>query len=281
MAESLPLPLLTANLAQRLIAAERDCMVDWLRAMEAVDGNPFGIAIREFGQAMALVCSQIPAEVYNRVIGMTVDDRAHIPAILAFYHEHGVNPLFDLSPYAIPPFWVQPNLPPLLAQHGFYQGAFHQMLYGVPTLDVPLPPEQITIKQVGPADADDFVRVYEQVWGAGGAIRVLIGQPQFRCYLALVDGVAAGLGVLHIANRAGSMANGLTAAPFRGRGCQTALLYRRIHDAALAGCDLLVSQCNPGTDSQRNQLRTGFQIAGSKAWWLPLPIAVNTGAEQN
>jgi hypothetical protein len=110
------------------------------------------------------------------------------------------------------------------------------------------------------------------VWGAGGAIRVLIGQPRFRCYLAFVDGQAAELGVLHIANRAGSMANGLTVAPFRGRGCQTALLDRRIRDAALAGCDLLVSQCNPSSDSQRNRLCTGFRIAGSKSWWLPLPV---------
>lgn len=270
MATAIPLPLLTTELAQRLVAAERDCMVDWLRAMEALDGNPFGIAIREFGQATALLCSQIPAEVFNRVVGMTIEERAYLPAILAFYREHGASPLFDLSPYTIPPFWVQPNLPPLLAQHGFYQGAFHQMLYGVPRLDVPPPPESITIKEAGPDDADDFVRVYEQVWGAGGAIRVLIGQPQFRCYLAFVDGVAAGLGVLHIANRTGSMANGLTTPPFRGRGCQTALLYRRIRDAALAGCNLLASQCSPGADSQRNQLRTGFQIAGSKAWWLPL-----------
>jgi hypothetical protein len=61
-------------------------------------------------------------------------------------------------------------------------------------------------------------------------------------------------------------------------GCQTALLYRRIRDAALAGCDLLVSQCNPGTDSQRNQLRTGFRIAGSKSWWLPLPIEGDAAA---
>ena len=281
MTEPTPLPLLTTELAQRLIAAERDCMVDWLRAIEAADGNPFGIAIRQFGQATALVCSQIPAEVFNRVLGMTVEDRAHVPAILAFYREHGVNALFDLSPYAIPPFWVQPNLPPLLARHGFYQGAFHHMLYGVPSLDVPAPPEQITIKEVGPDDADDFVRVYEQVWGAGGAIRVLIGRPGFRCYLAFVDGAAAGLGVLHIANRAGSMANGLTAPLFRGRGCQTALLYRRIHDAALAGCDLLVSQCSPGTDSQRNQLRTGFRIAGSKVWWLPMAMERDAAADQN
>ena len=36
-------------------------------------------------------------------------------------------------------------------------------------------------------------------------------------------------------------------------------------------CDLLVSQCMPGSVSQGNQLRAGFRIAGSKAWWVPLP----------
>ena len=38
----------------------------------------------------------------------------------------------------------------------------------------------------------------------------------------------------------------------------------------LAGCDLLVSQCSPGTASQRNQLRAGFAIAGTKVWWVPI-----------
>jgi len=67
------------------------------------------------------------------------------------------------------------------------------------------------------------------------------------------------------------MANALTAPAFRGRGCQTALLHRRIQDAAGAGCDLLVSQCSPGTASERNQLRAGFRAAGTKAWWVQAP----------
>lgn len=263
-------PLPTAGLVQRLIAAERDCMVDWLRAMEAETGDPFGIAIGEFGHATALVCRAIPAEVFNRVLGMTVDDYPHIPAILAFYREHGVAPLFDLNPYAIPPFWVQPNVPPVLAQHGLYQGAFHQLLYALPTSQVPPAPPQITIKQVTPGDAEVFVRVYEQVWSGGDAVRVLIEQPRFRCYLAFVGDQPAALAVLHMAHGVGSMANALTIPALRGRGCQLALLYRRIHDAAIAGCDLLASQCMPGVTSQNNQLRAGFHIAGSKAWWLPI-----------
>src|SRR5262245_34862821 len=107
------LPALSAALVQRLVDAERDCMADWLRAMEAEPGNPYGIAIHMFGRATALVCSAIPAEVFNRVIGLTPEDCEHIPAIVDFYRERGVRPLFDLSPYAIPPFWVEPNVLPI------------------------------------------------------------------------------------------------------------------------------------------------------------------------
>ena len=39
----------TQELAQRLIEAERDCCIDWVRAMEAEPGNPFGIVVRTFG----------------------------------------------------------------------------------------------------------------------------------------------------------------------------------------------------------------------------------------
>jgi hypothetical protein len=63
------------------------------------------------------------------------------------------------------------------------------------------------------------------------------------------------------------MANALTIRPFRGRGCQTALLHLRSAAAHAAGCDLLASQCIAGDQSQDNQVRAGFHIAGSKAWW--------------
>jgi hypothetical protein len=262
----------TKELAQRLIDAERDCLVAWLRAIESIPGNPLRTTVREFGSATAVVCGAIPAQVYNRVFGMTWDDRERLPEILALYREYGAGPVFDLSPYAIPPFWQGPGLPLELARHGFYQGAFHQMLYGAPTTETPPPADHVTIAEVGGQDADTFARVYDQVWGGSDSIRVLIGHPEFRCYLAFVDGEAAALGVLHIANRAASMANGLTVPALRGHGCHTALLQRRIRDAALAGCDLLVSQCAPGSVSQRNQLRAGFLIAGTKAWWTPLSL---------
>lgn len=71
----IPHPILpTPALVDRLIAAERHCMTDWLHAMADVPGNPFGIAIQTFGQATALVCRTIPAQVYNRVFGLIFAD---------------------------------------------------------------------------------------------------------------------------------------------------------------------------------------------------------------
>lgn len=263
-------PLPSAELVHRLAMAERACMTDWLSAMHAAPGNPFGVTIRQFGQATALVCREVPAEVFNRVFGMSLDDAEHLPAILALYQEQRAMPVFDLSPYAIPPFYAGTNVLRILARHGLYQGGWHQLLYGRPTTAVPPAPGHITIEEVGPEDAGIFGRLYEQVWGDGDQIRPLIGRPRFRCYLALVEGEAAALGVLHLADGVGSMANALTVPAFRNRGCQTALLQRRIHDAAMAGCDLLASQCRPGSGSQNNQLRAGLQIAGTKVWWVPL-----------
>ena len=261
----------TTDLVARMVDAELQCMADWMDAMADLPGNPLGIAIRSFGNATALLCRTIPAQLYNRVFGLTVEDRDQIRGIVDFYQVHGASPVFDLSPYSIPPYWVEPNVFPALVRHGFYHGAFQHLLYGTPTTDCPEPPPGITIRVVEPDDADAFAYAYDQVWGGSEAVRVLIGRPRFTCYLAFVGGTPAALGILHVANGVGSMANGLTVPGMRKRGCQTALLHRRIADAARAGCDLLVSQCLPGSASQKNHLRAGFQIAGSKAWWVRNP----------
>lgn len=262
------MPLADVRLGQRLVMAERDCMRAWLEAMREVEGNPFGVEVREFKQATALVCGKIPAQVFNRVFGMTSGDIGEIPAILEFYREHGADVLFDLSPYNTPPYWEGETVPKVLARQGLFAGTFHQMLYGVPTMSIPDLPEGVIVREVGEREVEDFVGTYEKVWGDAGAIKVLVGRPEFACFVGYVDGQAAGLGVLHVANGAGSMANALTVPALRGRGCQTALLYARIEEASKRGCDLLVSQCMPGSDSQKNQLRVGFRVAGTKVWWV-------------
>jgi predicted GNAT family acetyltransferase len=51
----------------------------------------------------------------------------------------------------------------------------------------------------------------------------------------------------------------------RRRGVQTALLTARLADAVAAGCDLAVVTTSPGSRSQHNVQRNGFDLLYTRA----------------
>ncbi|MFI6655297.1 GNAT family N-acetyltransferase [Streptomyces sp. NPDC050523] len=79
-------------------------------------------------------------------------------------------------------------------------------------------------------------------------------------YVALRDGVVAGGGSLHIAGGIAQLTGAATAPAHRRRGVQTALLSTRLADAAAAGCDIAVVTTQPGSSSQQNVQRRGFDL---------------------
>lgn len=263
-----------AALVERLVEAERRCQIDWVQAIADLPGNPYRAAVGRFGGATATVCGGVPAEVLNRVFGFRVDDAPMLDEIVRTYEEHGASPVFDIAPTTVTPFWEGPNTLSALTRAGFRQAAFHQLLYRPLTAPALAPPsggdtvEGVVVREAGRDEAEAFSQLYASAWGDPGVGLVWLDHPAFTCYIASVDGTDAALGVLHVAGGTASMANALTAPALRGRGSQTALLRRRLADAARAGCDLAVSQCRPGSVSQRNQLRAGFSIAETKVWWL-------------
>src|SRR5262245_1639199 len=126
--------MVSQELVARLIKAERDCYVDWVQSMD----EDYATAVQSFGQATAIVCGKVSAEVWNRVFNLTPEDFDKIPEILEFYQQHKAQALFDLSPYTVPAYWDKPNMTYWLAKkYGMFHAAYHQMLYGTPTTDVP------------------------------------------------------------------------------------------------------------------------------------------------
>ena len=111
------------------------------------------------------------------------------------------------------------------------------------------------------------------MFGPGLLISVLLSHPNFRCFLAKINGQPAALGVLHVRGKAASMANGITLPEFRGKGLQSALLNRRMELARELDCDLIVSQAEPRSTSARNQQRAGLSLAGTMAVWSNVPAA--------
>jgi GNAT superfamily N-acetyltransferase len=79
------------------------------------------------------------------------------------------------------------------------------------------------------------------------------------CYLARIDGRVAGGATLAMRGRIAGLFGASTIPDFRNRGVQTALLHHRLRRASQAKCDLALSLAQPGSHSQRNITRLGFQ----------------------
>ena len=84
-------------------------------------------------------------------------------------------------------------------------------------------------------------------------------------YLALRDGVIAGGASLRMTEGIAQFTGAATAPAHRRRGVQTALLLARLTDAAAAGCDIAVVTTQPGSRSQRNVQRRGFDLLYTRA----------------
>ena len=81
-----------------------------------------------------------------------------------------------------------------------------------------------------------------------------------ECYLAKIDGQPAGGGTLAIRDGVAGLFGASTLPAFRNRGVQAALLQARLKRAVEAGCDIAACLAQPGSSSQRNIVRRGFQV---------------------
>jgi len=84
-------------------------------------------------------------------------------------------------------------------------------------------------------------------------------------YIALRDGVPAGGAFFRDAAGLAQFAGASTLPAHRRRGVQTALLSARLADAAAADCDLAVITTAPGSVSQQNAQRCGFDLLYARA----------------
>ena len=124
-------------------------------------------------------------------------------------------------------------------------------------------PEGIELISDG-VDPAVFARVLNRGWqtpeghGRGRLYAAAIGLPGWTHYLSLADGLPAGGSVLFTDAGVSIFMVAATDPLFRGRGIQTALIGRRLDDAAAAGSDLLMTETVASNASPRNFERAGF-----------------------
>jgi GNAT superfamily N-acetyltransferase len=86
-----------------------------------------------------------------------------------------------------------------------------------------------------------------------------------RRYLAERDGEFAGGASFRVTDGIAQFTGAATVPAHRRRGVQTALLQARLAAAAEAGCDLAVVTTQPGSKSQQNVQRQGFDLLYARA----------------
>jgi ribosomal protein S18 acetylase RimI-like enzyme len=246
------------SLARRLEAVGVRFMLEWLAGT--------GAELRRFGSAVAAVDPSRPElDFTNRVYGLWPEDAHLAGEIAGFYRERGVRGWLELAPSA-----RFEDLAAELAKAGAAQTGFHVVLLGPAVAGEP---GDVQVERADDPElfADVLLRGHGVPNGARVRDRASVARwaeiEGWRLYLARLDGAPAGAALLAIDDDLGYLANASTLPEYRRRGVQTALIAARIADARAAGCDLVSSQAEFGSASQRNLERAGLRVAYTKAVW--------------
>jgi GNAT superfamily N-acetyltransferase len=98
--------------------------------------------------------------------------------------------------------------------------------------------------------------------------KVLFHRHGWKFFIGFVGENPAGVAVMYINNNIASLTFAATIPEYRRRGLLSAFLRKRIHEAALAKCDLVIGQAAYASTSQNNMERAGMRIGYTRATWV-------------
>jgi ribosomal protein S18 acetylase RimI-like enzyme len=262
----------TLELARRIDRAEIDFC-----ALAAGAGRSDGVASLEVAGGRAL-CS-FAGSPLNKVLGLglgaAVDD-ADLDAIEAFYDERGIPTQIELCPLAVP------GLAARLTKRGYQLQAFENQLARSLADVASLPEPQLRVTRTTP-DLDDLwlgiaASGFAAPDGPGAPavwappdlldnIRKVMGgfiHPDFERLLVWIDGAPAGAANAYVIDGVLGIAGTATLPAFRRRGIQQAVVTHVLRHGA-GRADVATATTEPGSISQRNFERAGFQVVYTRA----------------
>jgi hypothetical protein len=262
------------------VALERTEARFWREIWDSVPaafGVAKGVRRAEFGPVQATVAAAVPEQRFmNLILGAAGADAAaegFVEEAVGWVRERGVRG------FAL----VDPNLPGAAAAARALTAAGYEREHDwMRFVRDAHPPrfkvaDDVEVVELDGSDADaPFGSIAALGFGLPPWVASLFAPlpalPDWRCYLARIDGEPQACAAMLLDGEVAELGVAATLEGGRRRGCQLALLARRIEDAAAAGARTLFVETGarvPGrpSTSYANVLRAGFQEAYLLPGW--------------
>lgn len=265
------------------------CDVELAARIERAEGEMLGgaaavIARRAAGVIARTVCGGVavftePGSPLNKVVGLGMSAEFDAASFLELERElleRGAAVQVEL------PTLAEPSIAPWLTAHGYQLVAVENVLgCALPLACAERAPGDIEIELAAPSDLEHWIDVVVDGFASPDTQGVASSEhferdvlvrvmrdfnsgARMRQYLARRSGELAGGASLHLGERIAHLCGAATLPAHRLRGVQSQLLARRLADAARQGCELAVMMTQPGSKSQQNAQRRGFELLYSR-----------------
>ena len=248
-----------AALARRLEAAEA------LNARGCTASPPGAAFLDIAGGTAIFVGADSPL---TQAVGLGLNaavSEEEVDALEGFFRSRGSKVSIDLCPLA------DPSLLEILGRRGYRANEFNNVLVkriaGAPIVLAPRVRRAIAGEDdlwshtVGRGffDQGDLTTAEMDVG------RAIFGMPGAMCYVAVTDtGEPVGGGALAVRDGLATLFADSTIANFRRHGFHRELIAARLNEAIALGCDSATAATLPGSTSQRNFERLGFEVVYTK-----------------
>lgn len=196
-----------------------------------------------------------------------------------FFISRGAPVFQEVSPMA------DPAIMSMLNARGYHPIELSSVLYrslNARHLEVPRENDLLSTRIIEPDEVDLWAATSAAGWATEheglADLMFNFGQISAQCdgafpYIAELGGKAISTGSLFIHDDVAMLAGASTIPEGRNNGAQNALLAVRLKFAAAKGCTLAIMGALPGSQSQKNAQKNGFNIAYTRTKWL---LTVNT-----
>lgn len=247
---------------------ERDAWEDLSRVAPPPFAAGIGLETAHLGSALFYMAAKIPQFQFNFLAGagLSGDDGACIGEAVKRYRSAGQSKFI----VQIPPGPDAVKLTALARAAGLVEtplawAKFYREMLNPPHVDTSL-----TIREVGTDEAQVFAETAVAGFGMPAPmamwLRGLVGRPHWHAYVSFDGATPAGAGALYVDGDFAWLGIGATRPEMRKKGGQSALLARRLADAAKYGAkhaatETGVPQEGQPAPSYKNILGAGFSVA--------------------